>query len=281
MTLSVAWVRTAGESQELVIATDSRLRFGCAWDACQKIFMMPRGDCAVCFAGDTQYAYPLMNAIDSTIRSYPKSMNRQQELSVLKGHILRVMNRMLESISNLPIGQEKLDDPKAFFLFGGFCWRKKEFLLWTLHYDSKIRLFTFRPTSRWAGVDGHKKIAFVGDYIDDAKGRLVDKLRAKNSLDQGGFDMEPLEVLCDMLGDGNEYPQIGGAPQVAKIYQRCASVAFPVMWGGENEQSPHFLGRPYLPGEGVYPPVLELSTMTFRSCRPTGDGGFAFVEVGS
>lgn len=167
MTLSIAWVRTAGGSKELVLASDSRLRFGCNWDSCQKIFLLPRDDCAICFAGDTQYAYPLMHAMESAIRHFPKSMNRQQELSDLEGHAIRVFNSMLANIGDLPIGQERVDEPEAYFLFGGFCWKQKAFRLWTLHFDPNISAFTFRPTSCWDGVDGHKQIAFIGDYVED------------------------------------------------------------------------------------------------------------------
>src|SRR5471032_3703856 len=41
----------------------SRLRFGCAWDCSPKIFPLSRGDCAICFAGNTMYAYPIMEQI--------------------------------------------------------------------------------------------------------------------------------------------------------------------------------------------------------------------------
>jgi hypothetical protein len=272
MTLSIVWVRTAGDSQELLLATDSRLRFGCKWDSCQKIFILPRDDCAICFAGDTQYAYPLMHAMESAIRYFPKSLNRQQELSDLKGHALRVFNSMLRDIGDLPVGQAEPDTPEAFFLFGGFCWKRKAFALWTLHFDASIRAFTFRPTSPWDGVDGHKQIAFVGDYVEDARKLLITKLKAKGRLEVGGFDMEPFEVLRDLLREKSGRDYIGGAPQLAKVYQRCASVAFPVMWNGV----PHLLGRSCLSGEGVYSAVFDPDKLEFRACRPKGSG-FEFV----
>jgi len=58
MTLSLAWIRSVGNVQELVMATDSRLRRGRAWDVAPKILTLPRTDCAICFAGDTDDAYP-------------------------------------------------------------------------------------------------------------------------------------------------------------------------------------------------------------------------------
>ena len=44
MTLVAAWVRSVGTTQELVLATDSRLTGGHTWDCCPKILSLPRGD---------------------------------------------------------------------------------------------------------------------------------------------------------------------------------------------------------------------------------------------
>ena len=60
MTISIAWVRNVGATKELVVASDSRLSFGCRWDCCPKVLALPRGDAAMCFAGNTMYAYPVM-----------------------------------------------------------------------------------------------------------------------------------------------------------------------------------------------------------------------------
>jgi hypothetical protein len=62
MTLCAAWIRhgQSDEGQELVFATDSRLRMGEAWDMGLKLFNLGRSDCLLCFAGDTQRAYPLI-----------------------------------------------------------------------------------------------------------------------------------------------------------------------------------------------------------------------------
>ena len=51
MTLSLAWVRSAGKTKDLVMATDSRMRAGRAWDVGPKILTLARTDCAICFAG--------------------------------------------------------------------------------------------------------------------------------------------------------------------------------------------------------------------------------------
>jgi hypothetical protein len=59
MTLGMAWVRTKGTTQ-LLVASDSRLSGGRYWDSNPKIILLPRSDCVMSFAGDTNDAYPLM-----------------------------------------------------------------------------------------------------------------------------------------------------------------------------------------------------------------------------
>jgi hypothetical protein len=99
MTLSVAWVRTVNTVEELVFASDSRLRFGQAWDCCPKILTLPRTDCLISFAGDTHYAYPLMLQMNNAIDMYPPSRMRRVDIEDVRGHTLRVFNQMRSYIS--------------------------------------------------------------------------------------------------------------------------------------------------------------------------------------
>lgn len=92
MTLSIAWLRTVGSVEELVFASDSRLRSGEAWDCCPKILTLPRSDCLISFAGSTAYAYPLMLQMARAIEFYPASSDRRVDIAHLKGHTLRVFN---------------------------------------------------------------------------------------------------------------------------------------------------------------------------------------------
>lgn len=133
------------------MATDSRLRCGRAWDVAPKILTLPRTDCAICFAGDTDDAYPLMLSMSAAIGDYPKSRSRGMDIFDVKGHTLRVFNHLRSFVSDLPRGQAAADPPNADFVFGGHSWRKKRFAIWLLHYDSHLCKFTFRPASTWRG----------------------------------------------------------------------------------------------------------------------------------
>ncbi len=241
MTLGMAWVRNLGSIRELVVASDSRLSGGKFWDSNPKIMLLPRSDAVLSFAGDTHDAYPLMLQVYNAILMHGPALDRSMDLAHLKGHLG-------------PRHQQgailRYQFADATFMLSGYSWRQKRFRVWTLHYHNGAEGFTFRPTRPWRGQSGHtKEIAFVGDerVVKAAKSALVDRLRAKGKLTDGGLDMEPLEVLRDLLRS-QDYPEIGGAPQVVKIYEHMNAHPFPVHWpdacGGLT-----VLGRQLMPYE--------------------------------
>lgn len=249
MTLTLAWVRRTGRVGELVVASDSRLR-PFAWDAAPKIVPLPRGDSVVAFSGDTFHAYPMMLQMVNTIASWDRAANRSQPLEEAKGHLLRVLNRMLDEWTDRPT--HLAEDPAAFFLLAGFSWMQQRFRIWTLHYDAEIEGFTFRPASRWKGKGQDKTVAIVGDHLTEAKDRLVEILDDSGTLHSGSLDMEPIRVLTEFI-DSPVYPTIGGHPQVVKVYPSLRAVPFVVLRHGVRS----LLGRPLLDYEAPdrYPEI--------------------------
>jgi hypothetical protein len=258
MTISLAWVRTVRTVKELVLATDSRLSFGARWDCCPKVLALPRDDAAICFAGNTMYAYPVMLQAVAAVAQHPRLLGRGMDLEDLKGHLLRVVNSMVSLIHDLPRGGK--NDPDTTFLLGGWSWKRSEFKVWLLHYDASLKKFTFRPTKRWTGLNRDKILAFTGDYEAEYKGRLIALLRKKNKLEGGGFDMEPLEVLRDMLRDSS-FGLIGGAPQVMKVYKNCSCRPYGIFWPSMAAGTVSLLGRPLLDYEQSGYLVLDTDTM--------------------
>jgi hypothetical protein len=132
MTLAMAWVRNVGDIEELVLCSDSRLRFGCAWDACQKVFPLPRGDCAITFAGDTKFAYPFIHTAINSVSYHRGSKNRLVDINEVKPVLLNALNAMLGEICDLAHGNDGFDEPALRMIFGGYSWRKKKFILWNI-----------------------------------------------------------------------------------------------------------------------------------------------------
>lgn len=260
MTLSIAWVRSVGETHELVMASDSRLRMGCAWDCCPKILTLPRSDAAISFAGHTYDAYPLMLQMANAIASFPQSRSRAMDLCDMKGHTVRVFNHMRDQIHDLPKGQNQPETPDALFLLAGYSWQKERFCIWLLHFDARTKKFTYRPTRGWRGVKGHKLISLTGENADEAKQRIIDLLRKRKRLTVGGFDMEPFEVLRDMIRDGT-YPMIGGPPQMLKIYRHMNVRPYAIFWPNRESMRISLLGRPLLKYEVIEHLVLDPDTL--------------------
>lgn len=258
MTLTAAWIRKVGNVEELVIASDSRLRGGEAWDCCPKILTLPREDCAIAFAGETWWAYPLMLQMANAIELYPGSMDRRIDIADVKGHALRVFEQMLDAVHDLPYGQDRPNRPLGTeFLFGGYSWRHGGFRIWKLHFDTEIDRYTFRPAKPWRGqAEGTSKIvAFAGDAASAAKERLDDLLKERDKTSAGSFDMEPFEVLRDLIRDGS-HPTVGGPPQVVKVYRFAKTQPFGVRWPDSQGRITMF-GRSALDYEDFAAPVID------------------------
>jgi hypothetical protein len=260
MTISLAWIRRTGGVEELVVATDSRLSFGCRWDCCPKLRALPRNDSVIAFAGDTMYAYPIMLQVISAISQHQRLLSRAMDLQDLKGHLLRILNNMTSLVHDLPPGVP--NEPDTTFILCGWSWKKARFLAWLLHFDANIKRFTFRPASAWSGprANKNKYLVFTGDYKKEFYERLVKLLRSKKKLQSGGFDMEPLEVLRDMLRSG-QYDKIGGAPQLIKVYKHMNCRPYGIFWPTAGDKKVNLLGRPLLDYEMSEFLILDPDTL--------------------
>lgn len=240
MTLTLAWVRSVGETEELVVATDSRLRpFG--WDTAPKILPLPRGDSVLAFAGDTQFAYPVMQQMMHTVESWDPAASRTQPLAELKGHLLRVLDRMSMPKEYADLPNSEVPAPTAVFLLAGFCWSSQRFRIWKLHYQSDIDRFSFHAYRRWSGNNSAKMLAVAGNHMHEAKRLIRKQLDSVDRLRSGGIDMEPLQVLGQMI-DNDRFLEIGGRIQLVKIYRSLKTVPFVV--SKDDEKS--LFGRPLL-----------------------------------
>lgn len=283
MTLAMAWIRSVGDIEELVFASDSRLRFGCAWDSCQKVFPLPRGDCALTFAGDTKFAYPFIHAAINAISLHKGSNRRQTDLVELKSVLLNAINAMMLEIRDLARGKKDFDEPEIQLLFGGYSWRKKRFLLWKFHFNNGQRAFQEVQIGPWRSVGADRRLAIIGDpnasyssirraqrlgqsppsATDDvallAKTKFLALLQERSLINGRGLDLEPLEVLCEILRTQCS-PHVGGAPQVVKVYQHLNAQPFGVRWP-DSKGRVAVLGRLLPLGERLHIPVLLPDTL--------------------
>lgn len=263
MTLTAAWVRHLKQGEELVVATDSRLRFGRAWDCCPKLFMLPRSDAVLCFAHNTAFAYPIIHQVRTAVEFYAKARSRAMDLGAMRGHILRVMNGMLPFIHDTPRGMSGAEDLDTVFLLAGYSWLQGAFRIWSFHYDAEARFFKYDTARRY----GTRRYLFAGDEVKEARRRLAEILRKRGKGSSDGLDMEPFEVLRDMSRD-KAYPSIGGPPQVCKVYRHMNVMPYAIAWP-DRDGAVSLLGRPLLPYERTTLLVLDPDTLETFNQEPS------------
>ena len=289
MTITAAWVRRLHSCNELVFAADSRLSGGArTFDYCAKILTLPRSDCAIAFAGFTDNAYPMMHQLSLAIDSFGPLRDRVMDIREVKTHAIKIFDSMASSIAN---ESPYLGPPDDFtFLLGGYSWIEKRFFIWTIRYSVAVEGFIAveAPTLACNGVarkvfyagderviksksSALGQIAFAGDQGPEGSRRLIemltDRFSATPSLfNSAALDLEPLEVVCQMLKDRKRARSIGGAPQLVKVYEHLNTQSFAVKWGASGEE-PFLQGRPLLSYENV--DVWIMDPRTLRSARPS------------
>jgi len=149
------------------------------------------------------------------------------------------------------------------FIFGGYSWREKDFRFWKLRAIGQG--FLSKPPDHWGKEPDQWRIQFVGDEdaIKYAKLRLAALLKDKSKLPEGGFDMEPFEVLRDVIRSGR-YPSIGGPPQLVKVYEHMNTLPFALYWPNRASGKVEALGRPLMDYEVSSWPVLDPDDIRFR-----------------
>jgi hypothetical protein len=259
MTLVVAWIRNAREDRapaELVVSSDSRLRFGAEWDCCPKVFGLPRSDALIAFAGDTYYAYPLLLQFLNALATHEPSRRRLVDVAEVRRHMIELFNQMWEAIGDLPAAHVFPDHPQTYFLFAGFSWREDRFRIWRVSFNPGLNRFQHTAAENLSEMPEDQTVYFAGDAVYEARQRLNTKLEASGRASGGGLDMEPFEVLRDMIRE-KAHAAIGGAPQLAKVYRHLNSQFLGVPW--PNERGPITLnGRRALDFEAFAVPVIDI-----------------------
>lgn len=243
MTLGAMWVRTYGEQSELVAISDSRLTGGKVWDQCPKVFPMARGDCVISFSGETDYAYPLVAHAINAIDAWDESRNRRLPLERLRGHLSRVFTSVLDGVDLDGLIGGPSGDPTV-LLLGGYSWSTHRWIIWALRWDTAARAFSHSTLrARTPGQRG--AIMWTGDWdaVGEAKRRLNIRLKASgHSLAREGLNMEPLEVLRDVIRS-ETYSSVGGPLQLAKVYRHLNSRLFMIPWARNGEIVRTLAGR--------------------------------------
>jgi hypothetical protein len=238
MTLCTAWIRKAGENDELVFVTDSCLSSGERWRG-RKLFDLPRKDALICFAGRTDRAYPLILNLITALRYNKDFQDKAKDIVDLA---LFVSDLFTELVNQIYFTNQPLDELKseAEFLFGGWSWKNQQFVLFKIFYNTDEQKFVYDDC---LAEKKTRHVVFIGDVdvVPVAKELCIKEFQGNNS--DNVLDMEPLKVVTIVSRDP-EYTTVAGALQIAKVYKSGHNEFFGVMWESIKGK-PHFLGKSY------------------------------------
>jgi hypothetical protein len=93
-----------------------------------------------------------------------------------------------------------------------------------------------------------------------------------------GMDMEPLEVLRDILVN-KEDPCIGGSVQVVKVSKHMNAMPYCIKWAADGNESITLFGRPLLKYEKIPLLVMEMDGFTTQPfIEAVGEDGLAWDD---
>lgn len=263
MTLVAAWIRRIKGVEELVIASDSRLRFGCEWDYCPKIFPLQRGDAVLCFAGDTFYAYPMLLQLQTALEMNVKFRSRAIDISDLRSYVIAIIEQMRDSVMDYANGTSKETETGYRFILAGYSWKLQKYKIWHIQYQQNINKFSYRSVGLYPKKHAKgREYIFIGDKISNAR-KMLNKLIEKSSLKYGELDWEPLEVLRDICKSA-KFNMIGGTPQVVKVYRHLNSTQCNVIWSEDTNNNVYLGGRKLLDFEKNEYQTLNLENFKYK-----------------
>jgi hypothetical protein len=267
MTLVATWVRNIGEIRELMVAADSRLSgFAGRWDCCPKIVTLPRTDAFLAFAGSTDLAYPALLQMIAAVAANPASAERRYDITQFADVVQDVLNQMLDLrvVDPVALDDAQLDKKATTFSLGGWSWRHGKFYIWEYRFSkvpkAKERPYRFqRHKVRAASSQNPStQVSFIGDVAAEARRQFVTLRRSRMLTMNDPVDVEPLEVLRDIIRS-DDYSTVGGAPQIAKAYRHMNVETFGVAWRLDPSSLPiaTYGGRPLLDHEKAFFTFLD------------------------
>ncbi len=224
MTLCVSWIREVNNEKELIFATDSCLSGGERWHSGVKLFELPRKDCLICFAGETNRTYPLILNLISSIKFDEHLLSSHTDIGEVLDYLTRLFTSLCHSITDYGTQGFKCALGDFQFLFGGWSWKDNGFKLWKLEYNHEAQAFMHDETS-----SDEMFFTFIGDELERSQELLVDEISKSGKTLSRRFDMEPFKVLIEMIRN-SDYSSIDGAVQVAKIHPPGSTEFLGVYW---------------------------------------------------
>jgi hypothetical protein len=225
----------------------------------------------------------MMLQLQLAVGSYNPARSRELKLSSLKQHALKVFNEMASTIQSSVVPRQD-EKPSALLLFGGYSWFRKAFQLWQIEYRPKVKTFV-ASSAAWIGYREEYKsvgfayaaspgeakkisqIAVIGDEPNVKIAKHLLRARVKRNASERVFhlNMEPFEVIRDMLRDADPAATIGGPPQVVIVHQFLQTMPVGIYWPDKKSGSVCIQGRKTLGYENIDRYILDPDTLDLES----------------
>jgi hypothetical protein len=275
MTIGVAWIRRWSSSEELWIASDSRLTDSeKIWDACPKLLPLPRHGAVAGFSGSTAEAYPLLLQLANAINWYHAAADGTLEFFKLLSHLEHVTNAMMNqivsdpAINSLTSKRPNFSQSGDTLIIGGYSRAHGRMVIRALQYLSHERKWEFHhvPSRRSLGRD--RIIGIFGDNKSVSRFRyLLSLLLEERGIRSGQtFNYEPLEILVAMLrmpeSSAKRLPMdrrpttIGGAPQIIRVLPGAQATVMAVQWESKDKTTIFLQGRETFRYENLDVPLI-------------------------
>ena len=273
MTIAASWVRKVNNCEEMIFISDSRLCGGHRWDECPKLTTLPGSNCVLAFAGDTDYAYPMMMQIRQALSGYRRIETRAMDVTDMNGHVLNHVNHLMSAVYDLA---DPNYIPDVEFIFGGYSWEEKKFRMWRYYYVRHDKKMIRDGSIHRIFSNIESNIVVIGDQKEKFKEELRSILKEKygsdiQHLSDVFLDMEPFEALCRMLRRVDRTDTIGGSPQMIKAYQYMNSCPVGVYWPCKIDdfQNRTILGRRMFDYEDTLFWFIDPDTLKTNPCIKT------------
>jgi hypothetical protein len=249
MTISLCWRRKFQGVDEIVFASDSRLSAGYRWDCAQKIFPIEGPNFCISFAGDADFGFPVLFQFQCMVRNYRRYANGAAPLSEMTKDFLAIVNQMAGLVDDRKLAQFT----KTSFLVGGYDFNTGRAYQRVIVYNGVKSCYVRED---FGGLRSGGKGFTVG-FIGDERAAYFELLGRLIHDQQTELNFQPLEALLGILQSQGRSSAIGGTPQVVKVYRHRNYLPFAVRQQRDGEQV-HLFGRPLLPYERTFYPVISL-----------------------
>ena len=159
------------------------------------------------------------------------------------------------------------EPPNVKYIFAGYSWKYDRFYIWKLEYDKKENAYKFvtpqtlmkNKLAVLLDVSNHQKSKEESLTPNKIRKRIFEKMEEKGKKSGDGFDMEPFEVMRDIIRNNEDW-SIGGTPQLVKVYRHMNTMPYGIFWPNKQSEQITFLGRPLLDYETLKFPIIDPDT---------------------